>query len=153
MGYRQDDINLLLPSVRVKVGYLLGRMEKEGFKPVLRDSWRSPEEASALKARGTGIEDSIHCYRAAADIICYYHGWTCGKKVGCNFFERLGANAEDLGFVWGGRWKRRPDRPHVQAVTIPLQNTFRALGMEPESEGARDAMCAAHFKKWQRSEK
>lgn len=128
MRYRkEDDISLLLPSFRRRVEKLLERMRARGFTPVLRDGYRTPKQAAANARRGTGIRQSMHCYGAAADIICGHHGWNHPE-----FFRALGQEAERLGLIWGGRWRSR-DFPHVQAVRVRDQNALRAL---PESQWA-----------------
>jgi hypothetical protein len=142
--YPSDDINLLLPTMQVKVRALLDAMTAAGFKPVLFDGLRTVEQALRNAKRGTGIVDSIHCYGAAADLICDVHGWDC-RKHGCKFFTALGREAEALGFVWGGRFTKT-DQPHVQGVTVAKQRAMRELGRGDESAAERDALVRAHFK-------
>lgn len=142
--YRSDDINLLLPTFRQKVENLIQTMQAAGFKPILWDGLRTPEEAARNAARGRGIENSMHLYGAAADIICDDHGWDCAKH-GCRFFKRLGLAAEKAGFVWGGRFTR-VDEPHVQGVTVRKQNEMRTHGTSAETAQARDALVRKHFR-------
>lgn len=132
MRYKADDVGLLLPSFRERVEALLGRMRELGYQPVPRDTLRTPAEAAANARRGSGIADSIHCYGAAADVICDEHGWSCAQR-GCGFFEQLGVVAEALGLTWGGRWPRR-DMPHVQAVTLAEQKRLRSLKTAEERD-------------------
>ncbi len=142
---REDDINLLLPTFRGKVQELLDAMRALGYKPVLVDGLRTTEEALANARKGSGIIDSIHCYGAAADLICGDHLWSCAKAR-CKFFTKLGQQAEALGFVWGGRFPK-VDLPHVQGVTVAGQAALRRLGRGPDGAAARDALVAAHFAK------
>lgn len=142
--YKSDDIKLLLPTMQVRTQLLIDAMVAEGFDVVLFDSVRTPEEAARNFTNGKGIANSVHTYGAAADLICGKHGWSCASNR-CKFFTRLGAHAEELGFVWGGRFKR-VDQPHVQGVKVGVpQNQLRALGFRPESVEARDALVRAHF--------
>lgn len=140
---REDDINLLLPTMRDKVAELIAAMRALGFDPILFDGLRTQEEAKRNLARGTGIADSIHCYGAAADLVCAEHHWDC-KRQGCKFFTKLGSAAEALGFVWGGRFTKT-DMPHVQGITVAKQRALRALGIGVESAADRDALVRAHF--------
>jgi hypothetical protein len=140
-GYRSDDILLLLPSFRVVVGRLIGRMVHLQFEPVLFDGLRTPTEALRNAAKGSGIVDSMHCYGCAADLICGKHGWDCHKNR-CGFYGVLGREAEALRLLWGGRFVKQ-DMPHCQAVEIRDQNTMRALGMGPQNAHLRDALVKA----------
>ncbi len=123
MSYLPDRIEQLLPSFIPVAQKLLERLAVLNYKPVPKDTTRSPAEAAAHAAQGTGIADSMHCYGAAMDVICNDHGWSCHAK-GCHFFEVLGEEAERLGLVWGGRWLRR-DFPHVQCITVVEQRMMR----------------------------
>lgn len=141
--YKPDDISLLLPSLREPVRELTVRMGELGFVCVLFDTLRTPGQAAKNAAKGSGKADSMHCYGAAADLICDVHGWDC-HVAGCKFYETLGEQAEALGLVWGGRW-HRVDLDHVQGVSIAQQAAMRALGMGDEHAAQRDALVAAHF--------
>lgn len=141
--YREDDINLLLPSWRVQVQALLDRMKALGFVPVLFDGLRTAEEAKANALKHTGKADSMHCYGCAADLICAEHGWSCQANK-CKFFTTLGREAEAAGMTWGGRFHIGihgfPDMPHVQGIPIKAQQRMRNIGMDPEKADARDAL-------------
>lgn len=140
---REDDINLLLPTMRDKTAALIQAMQALGFDPVLFDGLRTVEEALRNAQRGTGIVDSIHLYGAAADLICRKHLWSC-RKAGCKFYTKLGPAAEALGFVWGGRFTNT-DQPHVQGIAVAKQSAMRRLGRGPDTAAARDALVRAHF--------
>lgn len=126
MPYRSDDINLLLPTFQPVARQVLDNMRKLGYDPCPFDTLRTPAEAAKLFARGVGSRNSIHLYGAAMDVICNRHGWDCHAH-GCKFFADYGRVVEDLGLVWGGRWKTRVDLPHCQAVAVKDQAAFRAL--------------------------
>lgn len=131
LKYKSDDLNLLLPSFRVKVDLLIAAMEDLGYDPIPFDTFRTAEEAAKNARNGKGIVNSMHEYGAAVDIICGDKGWNNPA-----FFKDLGIQAEALGLTWGGRFTR-VDMPHVQAIPFKNQNQLRAL---PESE--RDAFVA-----------
>jgi hypothetical protein len=140
---REDNLDLLLPSFKAELVKLLNRMRSLGFDPLFRDGLRTKEEAAALAKKGTGIADSIHCYGAAADIICGEHRWDC-HKFKCKFFSTLGREAERAGFIWGGRFTK-VDQPHVQGIPIRQQKHMRAMGTDAATLEARNLLVAGHF--------
>jgi hypothetical protein len=141
--YKSDDIALLLPTMQTHVHELMLRMGELGFKPVLFDTLRTPGQAAKNAAKGTGSKDSMHCYGAAADIICAADGWDC-HKAGCKFYDVLGEQAEELGFVWGRHFPRVDD-DHVQGIPVAWQGQMRLLGTNPETAAKRDALVAKWF--------
>jgi hypothetical protein len=144
--YKSDDVELLLPSFKPVIMELMLRMAARGFTCVPFDTVRTSEEAARNARRGRGIENSIHIYGAACDLICAEHGWSCGtQRPRCGFFQALGAEAEGLGLLWGGRFKR-VDLPHVQGISIKQQETMRKLGSGPESVDARDKLVRTFLK-------
>jgi peptidoglycan LD-endopeptidase CwlK len=56
---------------------------------------------------------SYHNYGLAADL-CYATGDPYRERDHALTWEQIGALAEAQGLVWGGRFRMRPDRPHVQ---------------------------------------
>jgi hypothetical protein len=138
--YKEDDINLLLPSFRPKVQAVYDGMQAAGYRPCLRDTVRTQAEADANAEKGTGSSRSMHMYGCAADIICDEHGWSCAA-VKCKFYTKLGALVEAQGLFWGGRFQS-VDQPHMQGVapTPKAQNAMRALGTADRTAGARDAL-------------
>lgn len=153
---REDDITLLLPSFQAPVAKLLDRMRDLGYSPILFDGLRTPAEALRNAKHGTGIVKSMHLYGCAADIICEDHLWSCEDKR-CKFFTKLGQEAEKLGLVWGGRFKKRVlrrgkwvvvvgyDKPHVQAIPVSAQDDMRALGVSEERARERDELCRKYL--------
>lgn len=128
---RVSDPAELLPPFRRAVEVLLERMRASGHKPVLHETYRSPERAAQLAKEGRGQANSLHTWRIAADLICERHEWSCGKHK-CDFYQRLGVEAERLGMTWGGRWERR-DLVHVQAIPVAVQQRARRAPV-PELE-------------------
>lgn len=121
MRYREckHGPDALVRSFRTRIARLLNRMRRRGFTPCMRSGFRTRKEAARNARKGTGIADSMHCYGVAADIICGERGWRHPE-----FFQALGEEAEALGLVWGGDWRRR-DYPHVQAIPVSAQNRIR----------------------------
>lgn len=115
------DPSLLLPSFAARVETLFQRLRARGFDPFLNEGYRTQARAAQLAAEGPGIVDSMHCYGAAADIKSFSRGFEWPE-----FFVALGQEAEKLGLTWGGRFPNG-DGPHVQALTVKAQPTFRAL--------------------------
>lgn len=111
MKYKEDDINLLVPSFRARVVIVLDEMKALGYQPCLRDTLRTKLEAERNEARGVGIRNSMHLYGVAADVICDVHGWGC-RSSGCKFFQDLRETALKAGCFIGPQ----NDWPHFQAV-------------------------------------
>ena len=126
----QSDPRLLLPTLRTRVEAMIAALRAEGQNPKLFETGRSPERAVWLGSTGksrNGI-GSLHCLGAAADLVDAAHGWSNPA-----FFAALGRVAQAYGLTWGGDWDSNPatdqtfdDRPHVQAVPVPMQNGLRA---------------------------
>lgn len=128
---RISDPAELLPPFRRVHGVLVARMEAVGHRLVTIETYRSPERAAMLAAKGTGIALSMHTLRLAADDACERHMYDCGKH-GCDFYQRLGVEAERLGMTWGGRFERR-DLVHLQAIPVAAQAQARRSTL-PELE-------------------
>jgi hypothetical protein len=137
---RCADINRLLPCFVPVVERLLAALTERRFKPVLFETYRSPERAAMLAKRGTGSARSMHTHGAAVDVICGEHQWSCSAN-GCEFFAAVGEVAKSLGLTWGGEWRMR-DLPHVQCVTVGQQEALRALA----TWEAKDAFVKARLK-------
>jgi hypothetical protein len=133
--YKEDDVNLLLPTFRQRVLALLVRMRNRGFDPIVFDTKRTAAEAAANAAKGTGIVNSLHLTGAASDIISGSKGWSDPA-----FFEALGEEAKKLWLTWGGTFSKY-DPSHVQAIPVSLQNAYRALN----TDAARDAFIEKYY--------
>ncbi len=145
MPYRQDDIGLLLPTFRTAVEGVLRRVRAAAHTPCLFDTLRSAAEAARNAAKGTGSKGSMHCYGAAADVICDVHGWDCHKHK-CEFYRVL-ADAVAAEKLVHGKFFTRVDEPHMQGVRVAHQAEMRALGTSPEAAAARDALVQRHLAK------
>lgn len=125
---RQSDLRLLVPAFRERIESVLAALTARGYEPVVWETRRTRERAKELSARGVGIEDSMHCYDIAADVLCKGHMWDCARH-GCRFYENFGELCEDQSLTWGGRFKR-VDKPHVQLVPVRLQDLVRKTAPE-----------------------
>lgn len=138
MPYRQDDINLLLPSFRSRVERVLKGVRAAGYKPCLFDTLRTREEAARNAKKGTGSANSMHLYGCAADVICDEHGWSCDEHK-CDFYRVLVDQVVAAGLV-SGRYFSKVDMPHMQGVRVGQQGEMRTIGSGPEGAVARDVL-------------
>lgn len=98
---------------------LLRRLAAEGLTFKVTSGNRTKEEQRALYAKGrtapgpkvTWTLNSRHIGGRAIDLTLF-----SGKNPvwESRHYDRAGAIGEELGLVWGGRWKRTPDRPHFE---------------------------------------
>jgi peptidoglycan L-alanyl-D-glutamate endopeptidase CwlK len=98
---------------------LLRRLAAEGLTFKVTSGNRTKAEQAALYAKGrtapgpkvTWTMNSRHIGGRAIDLTLF-----SGKNPvwESKHYDRAGAIGEELGLVWGGRWKRTPDRPHFE---------------------------------------
>lgn len=98
---------------------LLRRLAAEGLTFKVTSGNRTKAEQAALYAQGrtkpgpvvTWTMKSRHIGGKAIDITLF-----SGKNPvwDSKHYDRAGKIGEELGLVWGGRWKRTPDRPHFE---------------------------------------
>jgi len=98
---------------------LLRRLAAEGLTFKVTSGNRTQAEQNALYAQGrtkpgkvvTWTRKSRHIGGKAIDITLF-----SGKNPvwDSKHYDRAGVIGEQLGLVWGGRWKRTPDRPHFE---------------------------------------
>lgn len=136
LRYKEDDLDLLLPSFKAKIVTLLSRLKARGFDPVVVDTRRTAAQAAANAAKGTGIVDSLHITGAAADIISNAFG-----RSSAAFNRALAEESLRLGLTSGSTFSNN-DVAHVQAVSVAKQNAYRAL----TSEAARDAFVTNYYR-------
>lgn len=115
------DTTALLPAFTPRVQVLFNRMRARGFKPRLWEAYRTPERAIKLAEEGKGVENSMHIYGAAVDVIDADAMWSNPA-----FFRALGEEAESLGLTWGGRFTR-VDMPHIQAIPFRSHGAFTRM--------------------------
>lgn len=77
-----------------------------GYRIRMGETWRSPEQAAANAAAGTGIKNSLHCLKLAADLNLFRDGVFLAdseahRPLG-EFWKSLHPDAR-----WGGDFARR----------------------------------------------
>lgn len=124
----------LVPSFRAKVLQLLALMRAEGFRPIVWETYRSPERAAQLAATGEGVLLSQHSLGLAVDILDADTLWSLSAA----FKEALHRHALELGL---GRVKHRDknghvdwDWAHVQALPGAFDAKMRALLTESKRD-------------------
>ena len=98
---------------------LLRRLAAEGLTFKVTSGNRTKEEQAELYAIGrtkpgvpvTWTMKSRHIGGRAIDLTLF-----SGKNPvwESKHYDRAGIIGEELGLVWGGRWKRSPDKPHFE---------------------------------------
>lgn len=136
LRYKEDSLDLLLPSFRAKIVTLLARLKARGFDPVVVDTRRSASEAAANAAKGTGIVDSLHITGAAADILSNKYG-----RSSAAFNKALAEESAKLGLTSGSTFSNN-DVAHVQAVPVAKQAAYRS---QP-TEAAREAYVSNYYR-------
>ena len=101
---------------------LLRRLAAEGLTFKVTSGNRTKEEQAALYAQGrtkpgpivTWTMKSRHIGGRAIDLTLF-----SGKNPvwESRHYDTAGRIGEELGLVWGGRWKKSPDRPHFELPT------------------------------------
>jgi hypothetical protein len=121
----------LLPSFREALVGLLLSLRRDGYAPLVHETYRTPERAALLIEQGRSRirpgQASMHTLRIAADVLCGVHLWDCPSS--CDFYARLGSRAGLRGMTWGGRFRAR-DLVHVQGVPVAVQRAARLASSE-----------------------
>jgi peptidoglycan L-alanyl-D-glutamate endopeptidase CwlK len=102
---------------------LLRRLAAEGLTFKVTSGNRTQAEQDKLYSQGrngnkgpvvTWTRKSRHIGGKAIDLTLF-----SGKNPvwDSKHYDRAGVIGEELGLVWGGRWKRTPDRPHFELPT------------------------------------
>ena len=89
-----------------------------GYELTLGEAYRTPAQAAANAAAGTGISNSLHTQRLAIDLNLFKDGIYLTDSAGHlplgEFWESL--SAPDYTCCWGGRFKRK-DGNHYSIET------------------------------------
>lgn len=103
----------LKPEFRTRLMRVLRAMRRRGFKPYLWEGYRTPQRTKLLVERGVGIPDSLHMKGLAADVVdkSTAPDYWKGSRA---FWTALGQETRKAGLTWGGDFKRKPDRVHLQ---------------------------------------
>lgn len=115
----EKNLATVQPQLRRLGRELLRRLAAEGLTFKVTSGNRTQAEQDALYAQGrtkpgkviTWTRKSRHIGGRAIDLTLF-----SGKNPvwESKHYDRAGAIGEELGLVWGGRWKRTPDKPHFE---------------------------------------
>ena len=101
LGQKQEQFALLLAQFIVKL-YALGYHVRFG------EVFRTPEQAALNAKLGSGIKNSLHCLKLAADLNIFKDGvWLSDTED----LTAVGELWESMGGTWGGRFGK-PDGNH-----------------------------------------
>lgn len=92
----------------VMLGHLIAWADFMGYVITAGEAYRTPEQAKANAAKGTGIANSLHTQRLAIDFNLFLNGEYQSDSAA---YKPLGEYWESLGGTWGGRFKK-PDGNH-----------------------------------------
>ena len=116
---------------------LMRRMEACGYPMGISSTYRDNEAQNALYAQGSTKPgnivtnakggQSIHNYALAFDIFLNIKGLEYSDSA---FFDLAGQIWEEMGGIWGGRWKGLVDKPHME-FTNGLKLEDLQKGMYP----------------------
>ncbi|MBQ7625261.1 MAG: S-layer homology domain-containing protein [Clostridia bacterium] len=129
----------LIPEARCAARAFADECRRRGLPVLITDTLRTKEEQNALYAQGRSTPGQIVTS-------CRYphslHNWGCAFDFCKNvvgheyddpdFFQKCGQLAEDMGLVWGGKFKN-PDRPHIQLREYAPDKTAEWLCSHYES--------------------
>jgi hypothetical protein len=132
------DLGELTPCFRQRVEVLLSRLAARGLSVQVWETYRSPARVKLLTARGTGSARSVHPYGVAVDIVERDKTPWHANQPG--LWEAIGEEAERLGLVWGGRFRSRSDRPHVQALETRYDRAVARVPAEQRDAWVRERM-------------
>lgn len=121
----------LHPTVAEKRDQLVARAEEKGIEVVITEGFRTIEEQEEIYERGRSEEgnivtyaeggESYHNYGLAIDFALRNKNekviWDTeydGNGNGKSDWMEVVAIAKELGFDWGGDWRRFKDYPHFQ---------------------------------------
>lgn len=90
---------------------LIQKASQLGYGVTLGDAYRSPQQAAANAASGSGISNSLHCERLAIDLNLFKDGVYITDDQG---HRELGTWWKGLGpkYRWGGDFTTRKDFNH-----------------------------------------
>lgn len=115
--YHSRDIADLRADVRANCVIFLGLCKEAGLPVLVTETVRDDEYQRYLAANGyaakTATRPTFHGVKAglAFDICKNVKGHEYDDP---SFFARCGQIGKQVGFSWGGDWKKFPDKPHFQ---------------------------------------
>jgi hypothetical protein len=92
------------------VALLILKAYELGYEVSLGEAWRTPEQARANAAKGTGISNSLHMERLAVDLNLFKDGVFLTKTEDHRELGEWWEKQHELA-RWGGRFTR-PDGNH-----------------------------------------
>ena len=101
LGQKQREFTLMLAG-------LITWAYEQGYELTFGEVYRTPEQASWNAAHGTGIANSLHTKRLAADLNLFKDG---KYLTASEDYSPLGEKWESMGGSWGGRFSK-PDGNH-----------------------------------------
>lgn len=137
-----DLIASLDPDVQDLALDLLQRAKQDQIVLRVTQAKRTLDEQAKIYAQGRSTPGPIvtyappgyswHNFGRAFDIaIVYYPGDLTPTNLYDGNWEKIGDMGEELGLIWGGRWKH-PDRPHFEHHG---DTTLAALRLKARDEG------------------
>lgn len=91
-----------------KVALLIRWAYDHEYELTFGEAYRTPEQAKANAASGSGIAHSLHCDRLAIDLNLFKNG---EYQSDTEAYRPLGEFWESIGGAWGGRFSK-PDGNH-----------------------------------------
>lgn len=138
----------LHPAIEEKRDELIQQASAAGIEIIITDGFRSREEQDKLHSQGRSTAGSVvtqvqgggsyHNYGLAIDFALRDSNggviWDIERDANGNgrsdWFE-VAAIGKDLGFKWGGDWRRFKDYPHLE-MTFGLSISELQQGYRPE---------------------
>jgi hypothetical protein len=120
------DVTQLTDDTQLAVQALIEAAAKAGYTLRVRSAYRSCPEQHDLYSIGRGANDtraivtqvdgcrSAHTWGRAVDVDIMQGGALADGRGLDGDYDNLGPLGEELGFIWGGRWKGFRDQGHFQ---------------------------------------
>jgi len=134
-------IEKLHPAIKAKAERLLALCKEADLPVLITETLRTREEQDALYAKGRTVPGPIVSWARGTEYESP-HQWGVafdfcknvkGKEYDdAKFFEAVGKLAESIGLTWGGRWEKKPDRPHLQDTALEWK-TLKAKYGTPDA--------------------
>ena len=142
----------LYPEMQPKVLALIAACQAQGIDLLITSTVRTLAEQAALYAQGRTTPgdivtkarpgESFHNVRRAIDVVPLVGGKAIWTSM---FWEEIGRLGENQGFVWGGTFRTRKDKPHFEWQWCAVHATRHAKAISFSLDG----MCNGRSKKGQ----
>lgn len=158
LAQRNNDLALVHPVVAAHATAVVEGCARHGVAVGIFEGYRSPTRQAALYALGrtapgpavtnAGPLESYHNFGLAVDLVVdgdpvkpgFQWDWSNRRRE----YETIGAVAEEHGCEWAGRWKRFPEKPHIQLTFgFQLHELREMLAYHGELPGVWEEMAAA----------